>query len=190
MRAASPDVALTLLDNDAVALAAAGENVPGARLVLGDRLGDAGTAAYDAILSNPPLHRGIAEDHAQLEQLVTRAPEHLGAGGLLQVVVQRRVPLDRLLPARFEQVRIVAENGRYRVWRARTSLSPSFYGERAGVRGRSLLRRRLWPPLTLPSPRAGRGAGRGNSQPRTSCAARSSAAPPATPTARLRLKPK
>ncbi|HJZ43589.1 MAG TPA: methyltransferase, partial [Hyphomicrobiaceae bacterium] len=122
VRATNPGVALALLDNDAVALAAAGENVSGARLILGDRFGDAGETAYDAILSNPPLHRGIAEDHAQLEQLVTRAPEHLGAGGLLQVVVQRRVPLDRLLSAQFDQVRIVAENGRYRVWRGeRTS---------------------------------------------------------------------
>jgi len=122
VRAASPGVALALLDNDAVALAAAGENVPGAQLILGDRLGDAGKAAYDAILSNPPLHRGIALDHAQLEQLVIGAPKHLRAGGLLQVVVQRRVPLDRLLATRFDQVRIVAETGRYRVWRGeRTS---------------------------------------------------------------------
>jgi 16S rRNA (guanine1207-N2)-methyltransferase len=125
MHAASPDAVLDLLDNDSVALVAAGENVPGARLILGTRLGDTGQSAYHAILSNPPLHRGIAEDHAQLEQLVADAPRHLRAGGLLQVVVQRRVPLDGLLKARFDQVRIVAENGRYRVWRGELSLSSS-----------------------------------------------------------------
>lgn len=123
MRAASPSIALDLIDNDSVALVAAGENVPGARLILGARLGAAGKRRYDAILSNPPLHRGIAEDHAELEQFLSDAPDHLMAGGLLQVVVQRRVPLDRLLAKRFGSVRIVAEDNRYRVWRA--ELSPS-----------------------------------------------------------------
>jgi 16S rRNA (guanine1207-N2)-methyltransferase len=118
MRAASPSVDLDLFDNDSVALAAAGENVPGARLVLGTRLSIAGRSDYDAILSNPPLHRGIAEDHAELEQLISRAPDHLKVGGLLQIVVQRRLPLDRLLAKRFASVRIVAEDARYRVWRA------------------------------------------------------------------------
>jgi 16S rRNA (guanine1207-N2)-methyltransferase len=118
VRAANPNVALDLLDHDSVALAAAGENVPGARLILGDRLDAAGKAPHDAILSNPPLHRGVAEDHAQLEQLLAGAPSHLKADGLLQVVVQRRVPLDRLLAGRFCQIQVVAENGRYRVWRA------------------------------------------------------------------------
>jgi 16S rRNA (guanine1207-N2)-methyltransferase len=125
MRTAVSSIDLDLLDNDSVALVAAGENVPGARLILGTRLAVTGQSAYHAILSNPPLHRGIAEDHAQLEQLVADAPRHLRAGGLLQVVVQRRVPLDGLLKARFDQVRIVAENGRYRVWRGELSLSSS-----------------------------------------------------------------
>ena len=127
-RAASAGTALDLLDNDAVALTAAGENVPGARRILGGRLGDAGKTLYEAILSNPPLHKGIATDHTQLEELIADAPEHLKVGGALQVVVQRRVPLDTLLTARFGQVRIVAENNRYRVWRAESSRSPSFTG--------------------------------------------------------------
>jgi 16S rRNA (guanine1207-N2)-methyltransferase len=124
VRAANPSVALDVLDHDSVALAAAGENVPGARLILGEHLDAAGKTPYDAILSNPPLHRGIAEDHAQLEQLLASAPGHLKADGLLQVVVQRRVPLDRMLEGRFRQVQVVAENGRYRAWRAQLSLSP------------------------------------------------------------------
>jgi 16S rRNA (guanine1207-N2)-methyltransferase len=124
MRARCPAVTLDLLDSDSVALLAAGENVPGARLILGTRLGDAGQPAYDAILSNPPLHRGIAEDHAELETLIADAPDHLRASGQLQIVVQRRVPLDRMLAARFEGVRVAAESGRYRVWRAQLSSPP------------------------------------------------------------------
>ena len=58
-------------------------------------------APYEAILSNPPLHRGIAEDHALLEQLIADAPAHLAPGGVLQIVVQRRLPLERLLAKHF-----------------------------------------------------------------------------------------
>ena len=117
-RAGEPTLALDLVDNDAVALAAAGENVPGARLVLGTRLAAAGGRGYAAILSNPPLHRGIAEDHSLLHQLIADAPSVLAPGGLLQIVVQRRVPLDTMLAKHFAEAAVVAESGGFRVWRA------------------------------------------------------------------------
>jgi 16S rRNA (guanine1207-N2)-methyltransferase len=116
--ALAPGIVLDLLDNDSVALEAARENVPGARLLLGAALADAGNAPYDAILSNPPLHKGLAEDHTQLEQLIAQAPAHLKPAGTLQIVVQRRVPLDRLLAEHLTHVSVVAETGRFRVWRA------------------------------------------------------------------------
>ena len=78
MAARAPAIVLDLLDNDSVALEAARENVPGARLVLGAALADTGAARYEAILSNPPLHKGFAEDHARLEQLIVEAPAHFG----------------------------------------------------------------------------------------------------------------
>jgi len=131
--AAEPNLALDLLDDDAVALEAARENIPAARRMLGTRVADAGGSDYAAILSNPPLHKGIAEDHALLEQLIADAPAHLRAGGHLQIVVQRRVPLERLLAKNFAEVTVPAENGRYRVWRAsRSPLSPSFMGRGLG----------------------------------------------------------
>jgi 16S rRNA (guanine1207-N2)-methyltransferase len=117
--AQAPTIALDLLDNDAVALEAAHENVPAARLALGATLADAGATRYDAILSNPPLHHRLTEDHALLEQLIADAPRHLAPAGVLQIVVQRRVPLDRLLARYFAAVTLPAENSRYRVWRAR-----------------------------------------------------------------------
>jgi 16S rRNA (guanine1207-N2)-methyltransferase len=116
--ARTPGIVLDLLDNDSVALAAARDNVAGAQLILGTTPADAGSALYDAILSNPPLHKGLAEDHAQLERLIADAPAHLRPGGVLQIVVQRRVPLDRLLAKTFATVSVVAETGRFRVWRA------------------------------------------------------------------------
>jgi 16S rRNA (guanine1207-N2)-methyltransferase len=109
---------LDMLDSDTVALEAARENVPGGRPVLGTRVADAGHKTYAAILSNPPLHQGVAEDHTLLDRLVTDAPSHLAPGGQLQIVVQRRLPLDRLFAEHFGSADVVAENGRFRVWRA------------------------------------------------------------------------
>lgn len=116
--ATMPGVVLDMLDNDAVALEAVRENVPAARRVLGMRAADAGAGPYAAILSNPPLHRGITEDHGLLEQLVADAPAYLAPDGVLQMVVQHRVPLERLLAQHFARTEVVAENGRYRVWRS------------------------------------------------------------------------
>jgi 16S rRNA (guanine1207-N2)-methyltransferase len=113
-----PALRLDAMDSDAVSLEAASENVPVARLVLGAGLADAGRARYHAILSNPPLHQGIAEDRSLLGRLVADAPAHLAPDGYLQLVVQRRVALERLLACHFAKVEIAAETGRYRVWRA------------------------------------------------------------------------
>jgi 16S rRNA (guanine1207-N2)-methyltransferase len=118
MQAAVPGVAVDLMDNDAVALEAARENVAGARLLLCDALAGLDRKAYDAILSNPPLHAGFAENLALLEQLIAGAPAHLAPTGRLLLVVQRRVALGRLLAKNFDAVSVPAENGRYRVWRA------------------------------------------------------------------------
>ena len=114
----APGIVLDMLDSDTVALEAVRENVPSATRILGTRLADAGKTRYQVILSNPPLHEGVAEDHALLERLIADAPASLAPQGMLQIVVQRRVPLDRLLAQHFARVEIVAENGRYRVWRA------------------------------------------------------------------------
>jgi len=120
VRARAPAIALDLLDNDAVALVAARENVAGARIILGTSLA-AGAGRYQAIMSNPPLHQGFAEDHGLLEQLIAAAPKYLEPAGVLQIVVQRRIPLDRMFARHFESAAVVAENGRYRVWRAHVS---------------------------------------------------------------------
>jgi len=111
-------IALHALDSDSVALEAARQNLPSAHCVLGTSLGEVGATRYDAILSNPPLRQGMAEDHTLLEHLIAEAPAHLPAGGVLQIVVQRRVPLERRLAQHFASVAIAAETGRYRVWRA------------------------------------------------------------------------
>jgi 16S rRNA (guanine1207-N2)-methyltransferase len=119
--AVQPDARVDGMDSDAVALEAARENVPAARLTLGTRLADAGRRDYAAILSNPPLHQGIAEDRTLLERLVSDAPSYLAPGGCAQLVVQRRVALERLLGQHFAKVEAITETSRYRVWRAHTA---------------------------------------------------------------------
>jgi 16S rRNA (guanine1207-N2)-methyltransferase len=113
-----PGLRMDALDNDAVALEAVRENVPGARRVLGIRVVDAGRRHYHAILSNPPLHQGIAEDRGPLERLVSDAAAHLVPNGCLQLVVQQRVAIERLLTHHFPKAEAVAQTGQYRVWRA------------------------------------------------------------------------
>jgi 16S rRNA (guanine1207-N2)-methyltransferase len=116
--AAERTLTVHMLDNDAVALAAARENVPAATHALGVHLADAPSGAYEVILSNPPLHQGSAATNAMLERLVADAPALLVPGGVLQIVVQRRIPLDRIFAPHFGAAEVVAENGRYRVWHA------------------------------------------------------------------------
>jgi 16S rRNA (guanine1207-N2)-methyltransferase len=115
--AEQPSALVDALDSDSVALEAVRENVPAARPILGTRLADAGRRDYGAILSNPPLHQDIVEDHRLLDRLLTEAPAHLAPGGCLQIVVQRRVSVERQLARHLARVETLAETSRYRVWR-------------------------------------------------------------------------
>jgi len=108
MQARLPGAQIDLVDADSVALLAASENVKGATAILGTSLKATGTTRYDAILSNPPLHAGVAEDHSALERLMAQAPKHLRPGGILQMVVQRRLPLGQSLEPLFSEHSIVA----------------------------------------------------------------------------------
>lgn len=116
--ARDPSCRVTMLDNNSAALAAARENVPGAQPLLGASIADGGKGQYDAIVSNPPLHVGIREDHTMLRSLIEGAPRRLFSGGALILVVQRRIPLDRMLEPVFKTVDILTDDGRYRIWRA------------------------------------------------------------------------
>ncbi|MFW6200724.1 MAG: class I SAM-dependent methyltransferase, partial [Gemmatimonadota bacterium] len=110
------DPGLHLLDADAIALEAARENVPGGRWILADGLADL-DGVYDLIVSNPPYHRGKAEERRVLNALVRGAPSRLEQGGALVMVVQRRFSVEVLLERSFHGVEILGEDSTYRVWR-------------------------------------------------------------------------
>lgn len=120
IQAREPGVALTMLEADAVALEAARLNVPGARVVLSDAWSALDERErFDHIVSNPPIHRGKSEDYTALHALIERAPALLVPGGTLTLVIQRQISIEPLFGA-YESVDVVAQDTRFRVWRAQT----------------------------------------------------------------------
>jgi 16S rRNA (guanine1207-N2)-methyltransferase len=118
MRESSACASVDLVDADAVAVAAARENVPDATVICGDGLAAAPRARYDAILSNPPIHDGIDESLAFLERLVREAPGHLAVGGVLQVVIPSRIRAAvAWFEAAFAEAAVVASDRRYQIIR-------------------------------------------------------------------------
>jgi 16S rRNA (guanine1207-N2)-methyltransferase len=109
------DLAIDMIEADALALTAACENVPTARGICAASLAAVKGQRYDLIVSNPPIHDGISESRYVLERLITEAPAHLCPSGTLLLVVQRRVTVLPLLQKAFGTARIVADNGRFTV---------------------------------------------------------------------------
>ncbi|MCB9797242.1 MAG: methyltransferase [Alphaproteobacteria bacterium] len=118
-----PELTLHACDADAVAIAAARENLPGAELVAASGL-DAfevltpPRGGYDLVLSNPPIHVGKELDLGVLERLVARLPSLLAPGGAAILVVQRQRATHQLLEAALGRPRLLKEDGRFRVWMA------------------------------------------------------------------------
>jgi 16S rRNA (guanine1207-N2)-methyltransferase len=111
----SPRAAVDMIERDALAIEAARRNVPAARALLGDSLAAAGETHYDLIVSNPPIHDGIAESRRVLDRLIAEAPRYLAPGGQLLLVVQRRMPIVAALSAVFGHAHVLADDGRFTV---------------------------------------------------------------------------
>jgi 16S rRNA (guanine1207-N2)-methyltransferase len=109
------DARVQMIDADAIAIEAARENVPGATSLVGSDLSDLGGARFDAILSNPPIHDGVREDHGVLKRLLTGTPRRLRPGGMLVIVTQRRVRATSLVREALGNSEVVAETPRFQV---------------------------------------------------------------------------
>ena len=119
VRERGADVVVELLDVDAVALEAARENVSGAHTHLMDGLPIDNLGPFDAIVSNPPFHRGKVEEPSRIVALIQRAAPLLKRKGSLVLVSQRRLPLEGPLREHYQLVDTLAEDRTFRVWEGR-----------------------------------------------------------------------
>ena len=129
--ASVPNTHVTLLDIDGLALDAAARNLEAlsAPAVAPDYVQSEGwhnvapDARWDWIVANPPYHRGKSETLDAVAELVHGARFHLAPAGVLQFVVQRRLPVEPLLRRDFEHAAVVADDGAYRIWQVTASRS-------------------------------------------------------------------
>ncbi|MEQ5801278.1 class I SAM-dependent methyltransferase [Halomonas sp. H10-9-1] len=73
---------------------------------------------FDAIVSNPPFHQERAIDYGPAARLIGEAPEHLRPGGALVIVANAFLPYPDLLERAFGGFEILADDRRFRVYRA------------------------------------------------------------------------
>jgi 16S rRNA (guanine1207-N2)-methyltransferase len=111
---------VTLVDVDALAVESARRTlalnqVPGS-VEAGDVFPAEGTFA--SIVSNPPFHRGSATDDRVTATLVAGARTRLAPDGTLTLVCNRFLPVPDRLDGAFGHHRVLADDGRYRVYRA------------------------------------------------------------------------
>ena len=98
-------------DVDALAVEATRRNVPSATVHLADGLP---RGAWDAIVTNPPLHRGGDRDAGWVRGLLRSAAEHVRPEGVLVIVTRATIPIaEWASPARAARL---ASDGRATVW--------------------------------------------------------------------------
>jgi 16S rRNA (guanine1207-N2)-methyltransferase len=112
----APDATIDAIDHDTIACVATRENVRGVNAFCAVDLAPVQGRHYDLVVSNPPIHNGIREDHAVLQRFVTHARDHLKPRAPLIIVVQRRIAIEAHLLATYKNVKTLAETGTFRVW--------------------------------------------------------------------------
>lgn len=72
---------------------------------------------FDAIVSNPPFHRGVRTDHEPARRFVRETTDILRTGGVLWLVCNHFLDYGSLMSGPLVQVERVVNNGRFAVWR-------------------------------------------------------------------------
>lgn len=73
---------------------------------------------FDLIVSNPPFHQERDISYGPSEHLITQAPSYLSATGQLILVANAFLPYPKLLERAFDGFETLADNRRFRVYRA------------------------------------------------------------------------
>jgi 16S rRNA (guanine1207-N2)-methyltransferase len=122
--ARNPDIAaLDLYEADARALELARRNLEGAPGELSFHWHDVASGLprrdYDFIVSNPPFHEGRADEPELGRAFIRASAASLKDGGRLLMVANRHLPYEAELGARFASVRVLAQDGAFKVFEAR-----------------------------------------------------------------------
>lgn len=119
-----PDTQLTLVDHDVMAVASAHKNLDAsglssrANVIFGDIQSVRGQR-FDLVISNPPFHAGSEMTTATTENWFQEIKGLLHRGGEFILVANQHLPYGSALKESFNEVEVLEEDSRYRVWRAR-----------------------------------------------------------------------
>ncbi|MET4683991.1 class I SAM-dependent methyltransferase [Brevundimonas faecalis] len=111
---------LRLVDIDRRAIGAARRNVEDVRASFewADVRTLEAAGDLDFVVSNPPFHDGGAEDRRLGQNFIRKAAEMLKKGGTAWIVANRHLPYEAELNAAFKRVRMVADQGGYKIFEA------------------------------------------------------------------------
>jgi 16S rRNA (guanine1207-N2)-methyltransferase len=108
---------VTACDHDVYAVEAARRNLgPDVEVICADGLPADG--AWDAVVSNPPIHAGQERDLGVIRRLAEELPARIAAGGAVYWVTQVTVPMRDLVGAAFPDTRAVASDRSFTVARS------------------------------------------------------------------------
>lgn len=121
-----PVTELTLLDDFAPALESARRTLEAnglkGRLVASDGmtelLGESQDARFDRVVSNPPFHRGVAQQLDTAQRFIRDSRRVLAPGGRLCLVANAHLPYGRWLSELYGDVQVIASDRAYNIWSA------------------------------------------------------------------------
>jgi len=108
----------TLTDNNAAALQLAQQNLLNNELqgeVIAADAGKGINAKADLLLCNPPFHQGFGIDGDLTDKFLLSAKRLLSPQGIALFVVNQFIPLERKAMPLFSQIKVVIDNGSFKV---------------------------------------------------------------------------
>lgn len=116
----SPKVRLTLCDVSAPAVEASRATLAANGFegdVFASNVFSEVTGRFDMIISNPPFHDGLQTSLEAAQTLIRGAVRHLNSGGELRIVANAFLPYPAVLDETFGFHEVIAQNGRFKVYR-------------------------------------------------------------------------
>lgn len=117
----SPKVRLTLCDASAAAVESSRATLSANGIegkVLASDVYSAIEGRFDLIISNPPFHDGLQTSLDAAQTLIRSSVRHLNIGGELRIVANAFLPYPALLDEMFGSHEVIAQTGRFKVYRA------------------------------------------------------------------------